>query len=63
MVDCGMIHPNVVKNVDIDTELYTAFAFALGRERFAMLKYNIKDLRQFFECDLRWTYHYNKTAY
>ncbi len=48
-----MIHPNVLKNVNIDTEKYSGFAFGMGVERLAMLKYGINDLRTFFENDLR----------
>ena len=54
-----MVHPNILLNVGIDPNEYQGFAFGLGVERFAMLKYNIKDLRQFFEGDLRWLKHYN----
>lgn len=63
VLGCGMIHPNVLKNVDIDSEQYQGFAFGLGVERFAMLKYGIKDLRQFFEGDIRWLKHYNFAAF
>jgi phenylalanyl-tRNA synthetase alpha chain len=63
VMGCGMIHPNVLKNVNIDSEIYKGFAFGLGLERFAMLKYNIKDLRQFFEGDIRWINHYNKIIF
>lgn len=49
----GMIHPNVLKMVDIDPEVYSGFAFGLGVERLVMLKYGIPDLRLFFENDLR----------
>lgn len=59
VLGCGMVHPNVLKNVDIDTEEYRGFAFGMGLERFAMLKYGIKDLRKFFEGDKRWLDHYN----
>lgn len=59
VLGCGMVHPNVLKNVNIDPSEYQAFAFGLGLERFAMLKYDIKDLRQFFEGDIRWLKHYN----
>ena len=45
-------------NVDIDPNKFTGFAFGAGIERMAMLKYNITDLRQFFESDLRWLEHY-----
>jgi phenylalanyl-tRNA synthetase alpha chain len=49
----GMIHPNVFKHVNFDSEVYSGFAFGLGIERIAMLKYGIDDLRLFFENDLR----------
>ena len=49
---CGMVHPNVLKNVDIDPEKYTGFAFGIGLDRFAMLRYGVNDLRLFFENDL-----------
>ncbi|WP_375358992.1 phenylalanine--tRNA ligase subunit alpha [Candidatus Tisiphia endosymbiont of Neophilaenus lineatus] len=63
VLGCGMVHPNVLKNVNIDSDLYQGFAFGLGVERFAMLKYGIKDLRQFFEGDIRWLKHYNFSAF
>lgn len=59
VLGCGMIHPKVLTNVGIDPSEYQGFAFGLGVERFAMLKYGIKDLRQFFEGDMRWLNHYN----
>ncbi|KZC85836.1 phenylalanine--tRNA ligase subunit alpha [Neisseria flavescens] len=49
---CGMVHPNVLKNVNIDSEKYTGFAFGIGLDRFAMLRYNVNDLRLFFDNDL-----------
>lgn len=49
---CGMVHPHVLKNVHIDPERYTGFAFGFGLDRFAMLRYGINDLRFFFENDL-----------
>ncbi|WP_047393470.1 phenylalanine--tRNA ligase subunit alpha [Chitinibacter sp. ZOR0017] len=49
---CGMVHPNVLKNVNIDPEKYTGFAFGIGLDRFAMLYYGVNDLRLFFENDL-----------
>ncbi|MEY3197158.1 MAG: hypothetical protein RLZZ59_526 [Pseudomonadota bacterium] len=60
---CGMIHPNVLKNVDIDISIYRGFAMGMGIERLAMLKYGVKDLRQFFEGDANWTSHYNFSAF
>ncbi|MFP4465811.1 MAG: phenylalanine--tRNA ligase subunit alpha [Candidatus Goldiibacteriota bacterium] len=53
ILGCGMIHPNVLKEVDIDAEKFTGFAFGMGVERIAMLKYGINDMRLFFENDLR----------
>jgi len=53
VLGCGMVHPNVLKNVGVDPDEYTGLAFGLGVERLAMLRYNVKDLRQFFENDLR----------
>jgi phenylalanyl-tRNA synthetase alpha chain len=52
VLGCGMVHPNVLRAGGIDPEIYTGFAFGLGVERFAMLRYGVKDLRQFFENDL-----------
>ena len=49
----GMVHPNVLENCGIDSERYTGFAFGMGVERFAMLRYGVNDLRSFFENDLR----------
>jgi phenylalanyl-tRNA synthetase alpha chain len=62
VLGCGMVHPSVLKNVGVDPEEYQGFAFGLGVERFAMLKYGIRDLRQFFEGDMRWLNHYNFRA-
>jgi len=50
---CGMVHPNVLKHVDIDSEKYIGFAFGMGVERLAMLRYGVNDLRLFFENDLQ----------
>lgn len=55
---CGMVHPNVLKNCGLDPDIYQGFAFGMGIERLAMLKYGIPDLRTFFETDLRWLKHY-----
>ncbi len=49
---CGMVHPNVLQNVNIDPEKYTGFAFGIGLDRFAMLRYGVNDLRLFFDNDL-----------
>jgi phenylalanyl-tRNA synthetase alpha chain len=53
VLGCGMVHPKVLSNVGIDPERYTGFAFGLGVERFAMLRYGVDDLRSFFENDVR----------
>lgn len=53
VLGCGMVHPRVLEYVDIDTEKYTGFAFGIGIERLAMLRYGVNDLRLFFENDLR----------
>jgi phenylalanyl-tRNA synthetase alpha chain len=53
ILGCGMVHPNVLKNVGIDSNKYSGFAFGMGAERLAMLKYEIDDLRMFFENDIR----------
>ena len=58
ILGCGMIHPNVLKNVDIDPEEYQGFAFGVGIERLAMLKYGITDLRSFFDNDVRFLKHF-----
>ena len=52
VLGCGMVHPNVLKNVNINPKKFSGFAFGLGIERFAMLAYQIKDLRIFFENDI-----------
>ena len=53
VLGCGMVHPNVLRNVGIDPEKYTGYAFGLGVERFAMLRYGVDDLRSFFDNDVR----------
>lgn len=53
VLGCGMVHPNVLRNCGIDPEKYTGWAFGLGVERFAMLRYGVRDLRAYFENDLR----------
>ncbi|MEW5703828.1 MAG: phenylalanine--tRNA ligase subunit alpha [Pseudomonadota bacterium] len=58
ILGCGMVHPKVLAHCGIDSKRYQGFAFGLGVERVAMLKYGIPDLRTFFECDLRWLRHY-----
>ena len=58
ILGCGMVHPRVIANCGIDAGRYQGFAFGLGVERVAMLKYGIPDLRTFYESDLRWLRHY-----
>ena len=58
VLGCGVIHPNVLQNCNIDTSKYTGLAFGLGVERFAMLKHSINDLRDFFENKKWWINHY-----
>jgi phenylalanyl-tRNA synthetase alpha chain len=59
VLGCGMVHPNVFRHVGIDTEKYTGFAFGMGVERLAMLRYGVNDLRLFFENDLRFLKQFN----
>ena len=54
-----MVHPNVLQHVNIDSEKYIGFAFGLGVERLAMLRYGVNDLRLFFENDLRFLRQFN----
>ncbi|MDP2143882.1 MAG: phenylalanine--tRNA ligase subunit alpha [Gallionella sp.] len=56
---CGMVHPNVLKHVGIDSEKYIGFAFGMGVERLAMLRYGVNDLRLFFENDLQFLKQFN----
>jgi phenylalanyl-tRNA synthetase alpha chain len=58
ILGCGMVHPNVLENVGLDPARYQGFAFGLGIDRIAMLKYGMPDLRAFFAGDLRWLTHY-----
>ena len=58
ILGCGMVNPNVLSNCGIDPAEYQGFAFGMGVERMAMLKYGIPDLRTFYESDLRWLRHY-----
>ena len=62
ILGCGMVHPRVLENCGIDSSRYQGFAFGLGIERAAMLKYGIPDLRTFYESDLRWLRHYGFSA-
>jgi len=59
VLGCGMIHPEVFKHVNIDSDEYTGFAFGMGVERLAMLRYRINDLRLFFENDLKFLKQFN----
>jgi phenylalanyl-tRNA synthetase alpha chain len=61
ILGCGMVDPNVLKNCDIDPNVYTGFAFGMGIERIAMLKYQVKDLRLFFENDVRFLKQFKST--
>ncbi len=54
-----MVHPEVFRHVNIDSERYTGFAFGLGVERLAMLRYRINDIRMFYENDLRFLRQFN----
>ena len=58
ILGCGMVHPNVLNNVNVDSKVYQGYAFGIGIDRLAMLKYGINDLRAFFECDYRWLNHF-----
>ena len=53
-----MVHPKVIANCGLDPDKYQGFAFGMGIERIAMLKYGIPDLRTFYDSDLRWLRHY-----
>ncbi len=59
VLGCGMVHPNVLKHVAIDSERYIGFAFGMGVERLTMLRYGVNDLRLFFENDLRFLKQFN----
>ena len=54
ILGCGMVHPNVLKNVNVNPDEFQGYAFGIGIDRLAMLKYGINDLRAFFDCDYRW---------
>ncbi|XBQ17137.1 MAG: phenylalanine--tRNA ligase subunit alpha [Oceanicaulis sp.] len=58
ILGCGMVHPNVIRSCGLDPEEYQGFAFGMGVDRLAMLKYGMPDLRPFFEPDARWLSHY-----
>lgn len=61
VLGCGMVHPNVLRAGGVDPDEYQGFAFGLGIDRLAMLKYGIPDLRTFFESDVRWIKNYGFT--
>ncbi|WP_026606722.1 phenylalanine--tRNA ligase subunit alpha [Methylocapsa acidiphila] len=58
ILGCGMVHPNVLRNCNLDPDVYQGFAWGMGIDRIAMLKYGMPDLRAFFEADIRWLSHY-----
>jgi phenylalanyl-tRNA synthetase alpha chain len=58
ILGCGMVHPNVLRNCGLDPDVYQGFAWGMGIDRIAMLKYGMPDLRPFFEGDVRWLSHY-----
>src|SRR5207249_3290035 len=58
ILGCGMVHPNVLRNCGLDPDEYQGFAWGMGIDRIAMLKYGMPDLRAFFEADIRWLFHY-----
>jgi phenylalanyl-tRNA synthetase alpha chain len=58
ILGCGMVHPNVLRNCGLDPDVYQGFAWGMGIDRIAMLKYGMNDLRAFFDADKRWLDHY-----
>jgi phenylalanyl-tRNA synthetase alpha chain len=58
ILGCGMVHPNVMRNCGLDPDVYQGFAWGMGIDRIAMLKYGMPDLRAFFDADVRWLAHY-----
>ena len=58
ILGCGMVHPNVLRHCGLDPDVYQGFAWGMGIDRIAMLKYGMPDLRAFFEADARWLAHY-----
>jgi phenylalanyl-tRNA synthetase alpha chain len=58
ILGCGMVHPNVIRNCGLDPDEYQGFAWGMGIDRIAMLKYGMPDLRAFFDADVRWIKHY-----
>ena len=63
ILGCGMVHPNVLRNCGIDPTQWQGFAFGVGVDRLAMLKYGIPDLRDMFAADVRWLEHYGFSAF
>jgi phenylalanyl-tRNA synthetase alpha chain len=63
ILGCGMVHPNVLRHCGIDPDEYQGFAFGLGVDRLAMLKYGVPDLRDMFGSDVRWLAHYGFSAF
>ncbi len=59
ILGCGMVHPNVLEAAGVDSDKYRGFAFGLGVERMAMLRYGVNDLRLFFENDLKFLKQFN----
>ena len=58
ILGCGMVHPNVIRSGGLDPDVYQGFAWGMGIDRLAMLKYGMPDLRAFFDADIRWLRHY-----
>jgi phenylalanyl-tRNA synthetase alpha chain len=58
ILGCGVVHPNVLRNCNLDPDVYQGFAWGMGIDRIAMLKYGMPDLRPFFDADVRWLAHY-----
>ncbi len=63
ILGCGMVHPNVLKNCGLDPEKYQGYAFGMGVDRLATLKYGMPDLRDYFASDVRWLKHYGFSPY
>ena len=63
IMGCGMVHPNVLDNCGIDSQKYSGYAFGMGIERIACLKYQIKDIRMYFENDLRFLKQFTATGF
>ncbi len=63
ILGCGMVHPNVLRNCGLDPDEWQGFAFGMGIDRLAMLKYGMPDLRDMFAADVRWLAHYGFSAF